>query len=64
MRLKIPPAIAAKLVWSKPDSRIAPFCSLCLAHISDGAVPLMMWNDAGACVQFCDRCAGKLVFKK
>jgi hypothetical protein len=48
-----------KLTWSRPDSRIVPFCSNCFRHIPDDDVPLMMWDDKGACVQFCDDCAGK-----
>jgi hypothetical protein len=32
------------------DSLIAPFCSLCQAHIPSDAVPLKMWNsEARAC---------------
>jgi hypothetical protein len=48
-----------KLTWSRPDSSIAPFCSVCFKHIPDDDVPLMIWDDKGACVQFCDECAGK-----
>ena len=47
---------ARKLTWSRPDSRIAPFCSNCFKHIPEDSVPLMMWNNEGACVQFCDAC--------
>lgn len=57
MKLRLKESVAARLVWSRPDSVIAPFCSLCQGHIPDDAVPLMMWNGAGACVQFCDGCA-------
>jgi hypothetical protein len=55
--LRLKDDIARKLVWSAPDSKIAPFCSVCQAHIPDDDVPLMMWNDQGACVQFCDDCS-------
>lgn len=58
MKLAIKPEIVSKLVWSAPDSVIAPFCSLCQGHISNDDVPLKMWNRAGACVQLCDCCAG------
>jgi hypothetical protein len=48
-----------RLTWSRHDSTIAPFCSICFAHMTDDDVHLMMWNDAGDCVQFCDKCAEK-----
>jgi len=48
-----------KLTWSRPDSSIAPFCSVCFKHIPDDAVPWMMRDEKGACTQFCDDCAGK-----
>jgi hypothetical protein len=38
---------------------IAPFCSHCFAHIPEDDIPLMVWDHKGACVQFCDDCAGK-----
>jgi hypothetical protein len=56
--LRIKPEIARRLVWSRPDSTIAPFCSVCQAHIPDDEGPLMMWDSEGACVQFCERCTG------
>ena len=55
--LKLKPDIAAKLVWSRHDSRITPFCSVCQNHIPEDSVPFMMWNQKGDCVQFCDACA-------
>ena len=56
-RLMIRPGVAARLVWSHADSVIAPFCSLCQAHIDDEALPpLMLWNEAGDCAQLCDPC--------
>ena len=55
-RLMIKPGAAARLVWSHADSVIAPFCSLCQAHIDDEAVPLMLWNELGDCAQLCERC--------
>ena len=57
MKMRLRAGVAQRLVWSKPDSSIAPFCSVCQQHIPDDEVPMMMWNDAGACVQFCDGCA-------
>ncbi len=54
--LKLKPDVAKKLVWSRYDSRITPFCSVCQAHIPEDAGPLMMWNDRGDCVQFCEKC--------
>jgi hypothetical protein len=61
MKLRVKPDAAARLVWSVPDSTIAPFCSLCQTHIPDEEVPLMMWDSEGACVQLCDRCAAECV---
>jgi hypothetical protein len=57
--LKLKPGVAERLVWSQPDSRIAPFCSICQAHIPAEAAPLMMWDSEGACVQFCDACVNE-----
>ena len=50
-----------KIVWSRPDSRIAPFCSFCLTHIPEDDVPLMIWNPEGAAAHFCDECISYLV---
>jgi hypothetical protein len=61
LRLTLKAGVAEQLVWSRPDSLIAPFCSRCQRHIGDDEVPLMMWDHAGACVQFCDRCAGEVI---
>jgi hypothetical protein len=55
-RLAIDLRKLTKLTWSRPDSRIAPFCSNCLRHIPEDTVPLMMWDSKGACVQLCDEC--------
>jgi hypothetical protein len=57
MKFRLKPGVGERVVWSAPDSQIAPFCSLCHAHIPDDSVPLMMWNAAGACIQLCDQCA-------
>jgi hypothetical protein len=57
MRMEIRPDVARRLAWSRPDSSIAPFCSVCQKHIPDDAVPLRMWNDEGWTVHFCDDCA-------
>jgi hypothetical protein len=54
--LRLKRGAVERMVWSKPDSIIAPFCSLCQVHIGDDAVPLKMWNSKGACVQFCETC--------
>jgi hypothetical protein len=45
-----------RLTWSRPDSHIIPFCSICFRHMPEEKVPMMMWNDEGACVQLCDEC--------
>lgn len=57
MKLRLKQSAMDRLVWSRPDSRIAPFCSLCQEHIPDDSVPTMMWNSAGACIHLCDACA-------
>jgi hypothetical protein len=56
MKLRLKPDAARRLVWSPPDGSIAPFCSLCQAHIPEDTIPLRMWTNEGACVQFCDGC--------
>lgn len=56
MKLQLKDEIARRLVWSRPDSRIAPFCSNCQRHIPDDCVPLIIWAPDGACVHFCDKC--------
>jgi hypothetical protein len=57
MPLRFKPGFNIKrLTWSRPDSKIAPFCSVCFRHIADGDGPLMMWNSAGACIQLCEKC--------
>jgi hypothetical protein len=62
MKLRIKPEVLARLMWSAPDSRITPFCSLCQSHIPESRRPLMIWDRAGACAQLCDSCmAGAFV---
>lgn len=56
-RLELRGEVAARLVWSRANSRITPFCSLCQRHIADDDVPLMIWNRAGDMAQLCDDCA-------
>lgn len=50
-----------KVMWSPPDGKIAPLCSMsdCLAHIAEDSVPIMFWNPEGAMAHFCDACAEK-----
>jgi hypothetical protein len=57
MKLRLKRGVERKLVWSRPDSGIAPFCSVCMAHIGDDDVPVMIWNEKGGCAQFCEPCA-------
>jgi hypothetical protein len=61
MRLQFKPDFdhQRKLIWSRPDSSIAPFCSVCFKHIADEAVPLKMWDAKGSCAQFCADCVEK-----
>lgn len=57
MKLRLKRGVERKLVWSGPNSKIAPFCSMCLSHVSDDDVPLMMWGENGSCAQLCEACA-------
>jgi len=47
------------LAWGKPNSPRRELCSVCHAKLPE--VPLMMWNSAGACVQFCDECVERWI---
>jgi hypothetical protein len=58
---KIRQEIFPRIVWSAPDSRIAPFCSICQAHIPENEVPVMVWDAEGACAQFCDNCVDQAI---
>jgi hypothetical protein len=57
--VRIKPEAMRRLVWSAPDSKIVPFCSLCQAHIPNDTVPLMFWDAKGACAQLCEECIEK-----
>ncbi len=46
------------LAWGRPDSPRRALCSVCHGALPE--VPLMLWNDDGACVQFCDGCIEKV----
>lgn len=46
-----------RLVWSLSDRKPPAICSYCQGGL--GEVPLMMWNDDGDCVAFCNKCARK-----
>jgi hypothetical protein len=48
-----------KLTWGRPDSPPSVLCSHCSAVIPTDAVPLMLWNDAGWAVRFCEKCMEK-----
>jgi hypothetical protein len=61
MKLRLKDGVVDRLVWSAPDSRIAPFCSLCQAHIPDDVIPLRMWSPEGWTVHFCERCEAEAV---
>jgi hypothetical protein len=46
----------AKLTWGRPDSVPTVLCSYCSASIAEDDVPLIMSNDKGWTVRFCDKC--------
>jgi hypothetical protein len=48
-----------RVAWGRPDSPQRALCSYCHGKIDDDDVPLMLWNDAGYCAQFCDACIEK-----
>jgi hypothetical protein len=45
-----------KLTWGRPDSVPSKLCSYCSAVIPEESVPLIMSNDEGLTVRFCDKC--------
>jgi hypothetical protein len=45
-----------KLTWGRPDSPPSILCSYCSTVIPHNDVPLILWNDAGASVRFCEQC--------
>jgi hypothetical protein len=47
------------LSWGRPDSPRRALCSVCHAALPE--VPLMMWDEEGACVQFCDDCVERWI---
>jgi hypothetical protein len=56
LSLHLRPSAARRMVWSRPDSRIVPFCSLCQKHIASDTVPLQLWDSKGASAYLCDDC--------
>jgi hypothetical protein len=56
MTVRLKRGVEHRLVWSRPASSIAPFCSSCFSLILDDDSPLMIWNAEGACAQFCEAC--------
>lgn len=45
-----------KLTWGRPSSPPTVLCSYCSAALSDQGVPLILSNQAGWTVRFCDKC--------
>ena len=48
-----------RLTWGHPDSVPTEICSYCHGALPE--VPLMLWNEQGACIQFCDGCVEQWV---
>lgn len=52
----------SKVTWSAPDGCVPVTCCYCGANVDfdddldDHAVPLMLWQESGACIKFCDDC--------
>lgn len=49
----------AKLTWGRPDSVPTVLCSYCSASIPEDDVPLILSNEDGWTVRFCDACMEK-----
>ena len=45
-----------KLTWGRPDSPPSVLCSYCSAVIPEDSVPLILSNDEGWTVRFCEKC--------
>lgn len=43
-----------RVVWSRPDSPQPSLCCYCSGALAEA--PLMLWNEGGACIAFCDDC--------
>jgi hypothetical protein len=48
-----------RVTWGRPDSVPTAICSYCHGALPE--VPLMLWNEQGACIQFCDACVEQWV---
>lgn len=48
-----------RVTWGRPDSIPTAICSYCHGALPE--VPLMLWNEQGACIQFCDACVEQWV---
>ena len=46
----------SRLTWGRPDSPPSALCSYCSAVIPENSVPLIMTDDSGYTVRFCDAC--------
>ena len=46
----------AKVKWGGPDQVRTEHCSYCGDELDEDSVPLILWNEAGWCAEFCDRC--------
>ena len=45
-----------KLTWGRPDSIPTVLCSYCSASLNEDDVPLILFNDEGWTVRFCEQC--------
>jgi hypothetical protein len=45
-----------RVAWGAPDEIVSKHCSYCDKKLEEDGIPLMLWNDAGWCAQFCETC--------
>lgn len=55
--LRLKADVERRLVWSHPDSRITPFCSLCGGYIPEDKVACTLWGKKYWCAHMCEGCA-------
>jgi hypothetical protein len=48
-----------RVAWGRPDSPVRDLCAYCHGKLPE--VPLMLWNDEGYCISFCDDCVEKWI---
>lgn len=49
----------AQVSWGGPKQRRTEVCSYCDQPLGEEDIPLMLWNEAGWCAEFCEVCQEK-----